>query len=122
MTYPLEFRQHVLSVKSRESLTFEETASRFCIGKMSLVRWSKRIEPCYTRDKPSSKISVQALYEDVQMYPDAYHYERALRFGVSTRGIGVALKRLGVTYKKNSCAPQKGRRETKIVSRADKKL
>jgi len=39
---------------------------------------------------------MQALARDVVEYPDSYQYERAERFGVSQRGIALALKRLGV--------------------------
>jgi len=42
-----------------------------------------------------------ALSEDVHQYPDSYQYERAERLKVSIRCVGYALKRLGVTYKKN---------------------
>ena len=45
---------------------------------------------------------MEALKRDVEEYPDAYHYERAQRLGVSQRGIGYALKRLGISRKKNA--------------------
>jgi hypothetical protein len=45
---------------------------------------------------------MDALREDVINYPDAYQYERAVRFGVSQTGIVAALKRVGVSYKKNT--------------------
>ena len=43
---------------------------------------------------------------DVAEYPDAYHRERAARLGVSKRGIGDALKRLELTYKKTLNHPK----------------
>ncbi len=45
-----------------------------------------------------------ALARDVRAHPDAYQYERARRFGVGVQGINHALRRLGVTYKKNAHA------------------
>ena len=42
---------------------------------------------------------MENLKIDVGLYPDAYQYERAERFGVSQRGIALALKRLGISYK-----------------------
>jgi hypothetical protein len=42
---------------------------------------------------------MEKLKLDVKLYPDAYQYERAERFGVSQRGIALALKRLGISYK-----------------------
>ncbi len=55
-------------------------------------------------------------------YPDAYQYERAQRFGVHQNAIHVALKQLGVSYKKNTSTPQKGQRRTAILPKADKEL
>ncbi len=52
------------------------------------------------------------LKQDIVDYPDAYQYERAERLGVSQIGIWHALKRLGVTYKKNTQASQGGSRKT----------
>lgn len=101
MTYPVKFRQKVLEIKEREKLTFKETAARFGISISNLSRWQKRLEPQKTRNRPATKINMEALKQDVETYPEAYQYERAARFGVSERGIGKALKRLGISYKKN---------------------
>lgn len=49
---------------------------------------------------------MEALKQDVELYPDAYHYERANRFKVSSKGIFEALKRLGVSYKKTLKHPK----------------
>jgi len=104
MTYSIDFRKKVLFVKDKEGLTIEEAAKRFDIGVASVVRWSSRLEPCLTRNKPALKINMEALAKDVEMYPDDYQYERAARFNVSQRGIGDALKRLKISYKKKSRA------------------
>ena len=47
-----------------------------------------------------------ALAEDVRLFPDAYQRERAARLGVSEKGIGHALRRMGVTYKKSPSSPK----------------
>jgi transposase len=106
MTYSIDFRKKVLSVKEKEGLTIEETAKRFDIGVASIVRWSNRVEPCLTRNKPATKINMDELAKDVEMYPDDYQYERAARFNVSQRGIGDALKRLKISNKKKFRASQ----------------
>lgn len=106
MTYSLDFRKKVLSVKDKEELTIKETAQRFDIGVASVVRWSSRLEPCLTRNKPATKIDREALMKDVGMYPDAYQYERAARLNVSQHGICDALKRLKISHKKKSGASQ----------------
>lgn len=107
MTYSIDFRRKVLSIKEREQLSFEAIAQRFEVGKASVVRWSKDIEVRRTRQKPATKIDMEKLRQDVEQYPDAYQYERALRLGVSQRGIGYALKRLRISRKKKRFRIQK---------------
>ena len=83
MTYPLKFRQKVLSVKEKYGLTYEETAKRFCIGKDSLTRWKNNIEPKARKNRPCLKVDMYKLRADVEEYPDGYIYERAQRLSVS---------------------------------------
>lgn len=111
MTYSLDYRRKVLEVQKREKLTYEETAKRFAIGTTTLVRWHQRLEAQQSGVyRPASKkIDEKALLLDVQQYPDAYHYERAKRFGVCPKSIWRVLKRLGVSYKKNA-EPSQGQR------------
>jgi transposase len=112
MTYGLSFRKKVCSIKASQGLTHEETAKRFGIGKTTLVRWHQRLEPVKNRNKPATKIDMETLKQDIETYPDAYQYERAERLNVTPMGIWHALKRLGVSYKKNSTASQSGSRKT----------
>ena len=56
MTYSVDFRKQVLSIKAQESLSFIEVANRFGVGKSTVVRWSKRIEPRRTRLKRATKL------------------------------------------------------------------
>ncbi len=114
MTYPIDFRRHVLSVRKKEGLTFEETANRFCLGISSLTRWSKDLEP-KAYPLRMYKIDLKALEADVELYPDAYQHERAERFGVCQNAIHQALKKLNVTYKKSFDAPKGGRRKTAML-------
>jgi len=119
MTYSLDFRQKVLSVRERDNLTFEQVSVRFSVGIASVVRWSKSptIKP-YTRVN-HRKIDPDLLVQDVEKYPDAYQFERAERFGVCQKAIWSALRRLGVTYKKSSETSQSERRQTAIISTKD---
>ena len=112
MTYSLDFRQKVLSVRERDNLTFKQVARRFSIGVATVVRWSNSpdIKP-YVRVK-HRKIDPDLLAQDVEKYPDAYQFERAERFGVCQKAIWSALRRLGVTYKKSLKASQGERRQT----------
>ena len=100
MTYSLDFRCKVLFVRQKEGLTIEEVAKRFGIGKMSVLRWTKRLISKEKRNKPALKIDREALRKDVEAYPDAYYYERAKRLKASPTGIRDALKRLEITFKK----------------------
>lgn len=106
MTYSLDFRQKVFEVKDEENLTFEQVSKRFKVGMRTLFRWNKRIEPKKTRNKPTVKIDMNKLKEDVKERPDDFQHERAERFGVSQWGMGLALRRLKVSYKKNVESPQ----------------
>lgn len=112
MTYSSDFRRKVLFVREKESLTIAAVATRFSVGIASVTRWIKNPEPKLTRNKPATKIDMDALSRDVVDYPDAYQYERAKRLGASEKGIGHALRRMGLSYKKNSKTSQDMRRRT----------
>ena len=97
-------------------------AARFCVGAASVMRWIKNPEPKTTRNKPATKIDMQVLAQDVKQYPDAYQFERAKRLGVSKQGIYHALKRLGVSYKKNVATSKGQRRRTAHLPRKNQNL
>ena len=100
MTYDLKFRRHVLATRDKAGLSFAQTALRFNVSIQTVFSWSKRLVPKLTRAKPSIKIDMLHLAEDVEKYPDAYQYERAARFNCGVSSIGAALKRLNITVKK----------------------
>jgi transposase len=102
MGYPLKFREHVMKTKKEEGLSYVQVAKQFRIGLTTVMRWTKRITPKSKRNKPALKIPLEALREDVERHADAYQWERAARFGVSIMAICYALRKLGVTYKKNA--------------------
>lgn len=102
MSYSLDFRKQVLKIKSQESLTFQQTSERFGIPIRTLFRWQKCIEPKTKRNKPSTKVDMEALLKDVEQNPDHYQYERAKKFGVAQSTIFYALKRLKISNKKNA--------------------
>jgi transposase len=97
----------------------EQAAQRFGVGKQTIYNWTKRLLPHETRNKPATKIDMQALLKDVKKYPDAYQFERAKRLDVSVRCVGYALKRLGVSYKKNSQPSPGLRSKTAYISGKD---
>jgi transposase len=94
-----------MKMKEKSNLTFQKTSEKFNIGMRTLVRWQREIEPKLTRNKPATKVDMEKLRRDVEKDPDDYLSERAERFGVSVSGIFYALRRLNVSYKKNSVPP-----------------
>ena len=112
MAYPGFFRKKVLAYRKKHNATIMETAEYFKIGTASVIRWVHKQEPTRTRNKPPIKIKDDQLLEDVKKYPDSFQYERAKRLEVSQSGIFSALKRLKISYKKNSAASKSKRRGT----------
>ena len=106
MAYSLDFRRRVLLLKEEQKLTFKETSERFAVDIRTLFRWQKRLEPKTTKNKPATKIDMQALEEDVEKNPDRFQYERAQDYGVSQAAIFYALKRLKISRKKNAGSSQ----------------
>ena len=95
-----------MRIKKEEGLTFEATSKRFKVGLATLFRWQKKLEPQLTRNKPATKVDMEALREDVAKNPDRYQWERAQDYGVSAWTIGVALRRLNLSRKKNAASPE----------------
>ena len=103
--YSLDFRKRVFKIKDEENLTFAATSKRFNVGMTTLFAWQQRLEPKTTRNKPATKIDMTTLQKDVQENPDRFQYERAEDHNVSAWAIGLALKRLNISHKKNSVSP-----------------
>ena len=116
MTYSLDFRKKALSIRSREKLSFAQTAKRFVVSVNSLFLWSKQIEPKQTKNRPAIKIDKETLMEDIEKYPDAFSYERADRLNVTASGIRSAMKRLKISYKKNTKPSQSLRKKKRNLS------
>ena len=60
---------------------------------------------------------IEKLKIDIQLHNDSYQYERAERLGVCKSSIGYNLKKLNITYKKNSNTSKSRRREARIIQR-----
>ena len=122
MTYSLDFRKKVLQIREEKGLSIVKTANLFSISPTTIVKWKKNIIPKVSRNKQATKIDMEALKKDIKANSDSYNYERAQRLGVSTTCVLYALKRLGITYKKNSESPQKQRRRSIYLSTKDYSL
>lgn len=121
MSYSLDFRQRVLTIKQQEKLTILQTAQRFQVSMRTLFRWKKCPHPSQKQPRPARKIDMDALKKDVECYPDAYLKERAQRFQVSPTGLYAALKRLGVSRKKKSSTSEGRRRFAYRLPKKDKR-
>ena len=101
MTYSADFRAQVIkSVKNRD-MSIRESCTFYNVSKTALQRWLKNPTIKQTRNKPLSKIANDVLLKDVEQHPDDYMYERAQRLNCSKSGIEIALKRLGISQKKD---------------------
>jgi transposase len=115
MTYSLDFRLKVLSVRAADNLTIAAVSTRFGVGVATVTRWLKRVDPYQTRIKPATKVDRIALAEDVRLYPDSYQFERAKRLDVSESGICHALRRMNITFKKNTESSTSRRRKKTFI-------
>lgn len=118
MAYSHHFIKKVLKLKS-EGMSFLKLSSKFNISVRTIQEWLKGNLPKGTRNKPNTKLDLEKLKQDVIQYPDGYLKERAKRLGVSDYCISYNLKKLNITYKKNSNTPQSRRRKAILISRED---
>ena len=118
MSYSHYFIKKVLKLKS-EGISYKKLSEKFDISISSILRWKKDGLPIGKRNRSNNWLDLERLKKDVELYPDAYHYERAERLGVKKSTIGYNLKKLGVTYKKNSNSSKNQRRTATIISKKD---
>tara|TARA_R110002020_G_scaffold232883_3_gene444527 strand:- start:13958 stop:14302 length:345 start_codon:yes stop_codon:yes gene_type:complete len=103
MTYSIDYRKQVLS-SIKGGMTIREAALFY--GLSTINSWQQNLVPKTKRNKASTKIPDDALIEDVKRYPDDYNYERARRLNCIKTGIFNALKRLGISQKKELGTPK----------------
>lgn len=119
--YSEDFRVRVKKIMKEEGLSVREAGKRFKVSKTTILKWSHGFTPQTKRKYATITVDMEALKQDVEAYPDAYQYERAQRLGCGRGGIYHALKRLGVTYKKNTQASESGSRKTICILRTDQR-
>ena len=105
MTYSLDFRKQVLK-SIDDGMTFAEAAEFYNLSPTTIQNWKRRIQSKATRQTKPYKIPDDVLLNDVKEHPDDYQYERARRLNCSKTGIYHALKRLGISQKKDLRAPK----------------
>lgn len=100
MTYSIDFRKQVL-LSIKDGMTIREAAIFYQLSTSTIHSWQQDLVPKTTRNKAPTKIPNEALLKDVKQHPDDYMYERAQRLGCSKSGVESALKRLGISQKKD---------------------
>ncbi|MEC5211360.1 transposase [Psychrobacter sp. PL15] len=100
MTYSIDYRKQVLS-SIADGMTIREAALFYGLSTSTIHSWQQNLAPKTKRNKAPTKIPDDALIEDVKRHPDDYNYERAHRLNCSNTGIFNALKRLGISQKKD---------------------
>ena len=114
MSYSYQFIKKIIKLLE-EGHSYRKLSSRFKIGVTSIRNWKKGILPKGKRNRPNTKLDLELLKKDVEKYADSYHHERAERLGVKKSCIGDNLKKLNITYKKNSNTSKSRRRQAIII-------
>ena len=116
MSYSHHFIIKVLKLKA-EGFSYKFLSDKFDIAVRSIQNWKQGNLPTGSRNKSNLKLDIEKLKIDIQLHNDSYQYERAERLGVCKSSIGYNLKKLNITYKKNSNTSKSRRREAKIIQR-----
>lgn len=90
----------MILAKLKLGATYRELSLEFGISTRTIQNWrdnpNRKVRTVHTH-----KIDPEQLAQDVQMYPDTFQRERAVRFNCTDRAIAKALKRLKLTRKKS---------------------
>lgn len=105
MSYDIKYRQRVIDYMS-EGHTEKEAAGTFKVSTSTIWKWKSTLKETGTlspkkRKETWRKVNPDKLRKYVEEHPDAYQHEIAAAFGVRLYAIQNALKRLGITRKKN---------------------
>ena len=105
MAYSEDFRRRALDYLD-EGHTYEELYDAFKIYPSNISKWRKRLtetgslKPGY-RESRKRKIDKEKLLQALEEKPDAYLSELARPYDCTDSAVFYALKKLGVTVKKN---------------------
>ena len=113
MAYSNEVKRLAMKYIHVDKRTQIYTCEHLLISLTTLKTWLRLYEEgtlyeVKPRSREGRKIDDKALIAYVLEHPDAYLSEISCVFGVTDSGIYRALKRLGVSYKKNTMLPRTG--------------
>jgi putative transposase len=105
MSYSIDLRKRVLAyVLSGGSKT--EAAALFGIRRNQIYVWLRRGDKVYSLLKPGPKrprkVDLDSVKSAIDLRPDCQIKELSRQFGVQESSISRALKRLGMSRKKNA--------------------
>lgn len=117
MSYSNDLRRLAMQYVQVDKRSLTDTCHHLRISLTTLKTWLRLNEQgiLYTikpRSHKGRKIDDKALMAYVSKHPDSYLAEIACVFNVSKSGIHAALKRLGISYKKNTLLQRARRRKT----------
>ena len=105
--YSKKLKKEAVRLHKEDGLQIQEISKLLSVSTRSVSRWVNHGIENKQRVVVAFKIPNDKLLEDVELYPDAYFHERASRLNCSKSGVFDALKRLGITRKKNTNSPKK---------------
>ena len=104
MSYDIKFRERTLAYYEKGH-GWDATIETFAISGSTLLSWLKKSDASSLADVPSKsyprKIPNDELRSYVADHPDAYQSEMTEYFDCSQQAICKALKRIGITRKKD---------------------
>ena len=106
MAYSIDFREKAIEYMDKGH-TKEELYEAFGIYPSRITEWRKllretgELNPQYRKTR-SRKINLKELEQALERKPDATLAELAEPFGCTEQAVHYALKRLRITFKKNS--------------------
>lgn len=117
MAYSADIKRLAMTMITVDKHDYEYICKTLKIALTTLTRWINlnknnvlyNIKP---RSNASRKINDDALRAYIAQNPDAYLYEIAEHLSVSRNGVHQALKRLKISYKKNTNLQRTRRRKT----------
>lgn len=106
-SYSKKFKEEAVRLHKECGHEVQAVSKLLSVSLRSVSRWINHGVENKPRIRKPYKISNEKLLADVALYPDAYLQERASRLNCSKSGISDALKRLGITRKKNLSTSKK---------------
>lgn len=117
--YKTELRERVLGYYDQNKVTQKEVCEIFNISLRALSRWLKMRKETgdfSLKERPKTrkarKLNKEELQAYIEKHPDHYLWEIAKRFNTTAPAVFYALKRMGISRKKNHTL-QRARQEKK---------